>query len=134
MDVQVARDRLETAQHRLGIAGDHCDGSENVETLKARKAKSESRTLKVLGTRLQQADERVDGDEAVRLLFSADVDTEARQERPGVAAQFAHQIAVTAQGRGADQTAHKDHLSENDKKLSETVKTRSVADGHSVWS
>ena len=107
MDVQVARDRLETAQHRLGIAGDHCDGSENVETLKTRKAKSEIRTLQILGARLQQADERVDGDEAVRLLFGADGNTEARQERLGVAAQFAHQIAVTSQGRGADQTAHK---------------------------
>ena len=107
MDVQVARDRLETAQHRLGIAGDHCDGSENVEALKTGKAKPEIRTLQILGTRLQQADERVDGDEAVRLLFGADGDTEARQERPGVAAQFAHQIAVTPQGRGADQTAHK---------------------------
>ena len=81
MDVQVARDRLETAQHRLGIAGDHCDGSENVQALKTGKAKPEIRTLQVLGTRLQQADERVDGDEAVRLLFGADGDTEARQER-----------------------------------------------------
>ena len=75
MDVQVACDRLETAQHRLGIAGDHGNGSENVEALKTGKATPEIRALQVLGTRLQQADERVDGDEAVRLLFGADGDT-----------------------------------------------------------
>ena len=43
MDVQAARDRLETAQCGLGVAGDYGNRSENVEALKAGKAKPEIR-------------------------------------------------------------------------------------------
>ncbi|AGL28529.1 hypothetical protein J113_21480 [Mycobacterium tuberculosis CAS/NITR204] len=58
------------------------------------------------------------------MVFDARRDVEAPQKRQRVRAELAHQVGVPPQVGGADEAAQLHHLlSENDKRLSQSVNT-----------
>ena len=106
VDVEVAPDRLHTAQHRLSIPRDHREGSEDMQALPAREAKPEIRTPQFVGAGLQHANPRRERHKSVLLVFGTGGDVEARQERLGVTTELSDELGVTPHGCGADQAAH----------------------------
>lgn len=107
VDVEEACDGTHGLLHGVGVAGDHCDGAEDGQSLPAHHPEAKVVARQFLGAGGEDLQHRREGDQCVVLALDALGQGEACQEGCRVPAQLTHQVGKPPQAGGSDQAAHR---------------------------